>query len=149
MTLGPNIGGDVCVLAANNAVKNLRLVTKQDWCKGGDRTIVYNLVDNTTGLAASDEWWVTEHLQTSTKTNSGGTDEKANQYTDFLSQYLTPNPYKALQSFTISPVQGPSQSIPVIVNIGGQDYGTLGLWISKNPLRNGQPSPNITNCPPN
>lgn len=126
----------------------LRLVTAQDVCRGGDRTIVYNLVNFKTGLPAAGTWWVTEHIQSDARTNAGGTNDKPNQYTDFITQFLSPNPYNVIQSFTISGSTSQNGSLPVLVNIGGQDFGKLGLWVSHNPLRNGQASPDIRNCPP-
>jgi len=136
----------VATLAANNAITTtFRLITKSDFCRGGDRTIQYQLVNTSTGGVPSSNWWVTEHIQAPVPTNSGGTNETPNQYLDWLSNGGTP--YNALQSFTVSQGSG-APSYPVYVNIGGQDYGTLGLWMSNNPLRNGQPSPNSVNCPP-
>jgi len=134
--------------AANNGANptlTFRLITKSDYCRGGDRTIQYWLVNTSTGAMPSSNWWVTEHIQASVPTNSGGTNNTPNQYLDWLSNGGAP--YNALQTFTVSQGSG-APSYPVYVNIGGQDYGTLGLWMSNNPLRNGQPSPNSVNCPP-
>jgi RHS repeat-associated protein len=131
--------------AANNITSTFRLITKSDYCRGGDRTIQYWLVDTSTGGMPSSNWWVTEHIQSPVPTNSGGTNNTPNQYLDWLSNGGTP--YNALQSFTVSQGSG-APSYPVYLTIGGQDYGTLGLWMSNNPLRNGQPSPNSVNCPP-
>jgi RHS repeat-associated protein len=142
---GPNPPSP-CAPAANDAITTtFRLITKSDFCRGGDRTIRYQLVNTSTGGVPSSNWWVTEHIQAPVPTNSGGTNETPNQYLDWLSNGGTP--YNALQSFTVSQGSG-APSYPVYVNIGGQDYGTLGLWMSNNPLRNGQPSPNSVNCPP-
>jgi RHS repeat-associated protein len=140
-TVSPTSGGTI-------RINTLRLVTTKDICRGGDRTITYNLVDMNTGKTPTSDWWVTEHIQSSVATNSGGTDSTPNQYTDWITVFLS-SPYNALQNFTISPTQrSGGASFPVIVRIGEQDYGTLGLWVSKNPLRNGQPSPDSINCPP-
>ena len=126
---------------------NLRLVTDKDRCRGGDRRILYHLVGSGGGSAPG-TWWVTEQLQTSVSTNSGATNDTPNYYDDWITQFLS-SPHNAIQSFRISLSPNPgSRSFPVLVNIGGKDYGKLGLWISKNPLRNGQPSPDSINCPP-
>lgn len=117
---------------------DLRLITKTDYCKGGDRTIEYWLEHPKSGALATGSWTVTEQIQSDVKTNSGGPGEFPNKYTDLLSQFGSPNPYKAIQTFTMS-VNG--RTFSALVNIGGQDFGKLGLWISHNPLRNGQPSP--------
>jgi len=122
---GPNGRG-----GANTST--FRLVTKSDYCAGGDRNILYWLVDTSTGGIPSSNWWVTEHVQASVPTNSGGTNDIPNQYLDLLSNGGTP--YNLLQSFTASQGSG-APSYPVYVNIGGQDYGTLGIWMSNNPSK--------------
>jgi hypothetical protein len=113
------------VVAANNSGER-RLQVHSDCSRTGYRRIVYEV----TGPNAGD-WYVTEHVNPTTwaPPNGTSTDRAPGQFDDTIFGWQTGN---ALQSFTISrqnPTQYPgTPSIPIIVRLGGADYGTLGVW---------------------
>ena len=104
----------------------LRLKVHSDCSRIGYRRIVYEV----TGLNAGD-WYVTEHVNPTSWAPPTGTstDRVPGQFDDTIFGWDIGG---GKQNFTISrlnPTQYPATpSIPIIVQLGGVDYGTLGIW---------------------
>jgi hypothetical protein len=125
----------------------LRLVPKSDYCGGGDRHILYRIQtlnsNNTLGAIPSTTWYVTEHqtVKALAPPNGMTTDDRANQFDDWISG-AGQNPVKSIQTFTISQaLSGRTKNYSIIVRMGTQDYGSLGIYTSNPPIVQGVQCP--------
>jgi RHS repeat-associated protein len=128
-------------------IPTLRLVPKSDYCSAGDRHIFYRVQtlnsNNTLGAIPSTPWYVTEQqtVQALAGPNGTSTDPTGNQFDDWISG-AGQNPAKSFQTFTVAQsLSANATSYSIMVRIGNQDYGTLGIYTSNPPIVQGVQCP--------
>ena len=128
-------------------IPTLRLIPKSDSCGGGDRHIFYQVQklnpNNTLGGMPSPPWYVTEYQTVWALAGPNGTTTnlRGNEFDDWISG-AGQNPVNSIQTFTVAQsLNADATSYSIMVRIGGQDYGSLGIYTSNPPIVQGIPCP--------
>jgi hypothetical protein len=134
-------------LSSTSDANSLRLVPKSDYCAGGDRHIFYRVQtlnsNNTLGAIPNPAWYVSEHQTVKALAGPHGTslDATGNQFDDWISGAGS-KPVNSIQTFTVAQSLSPNAaSYSIMVRIGNQDYGSLGIYTSNPPIVQGVQCP--------